>query len=340
MLEIKGKRICLIYTGGLVDVEMAEQGHSPMPDFVKIISTLLDKSGEDLPHYAVRICPTLIKDGNVRPDDWRAVACDIVALYNDYDGFVILHDTDTMAYTASALSFMLRGLRKPVILTGSQIPLSSVGSDASSNLVCALHFATDDAINEVAIYFNHVLLRGNRATKVSTERLQAFDSPNYPWLGEWRTVMRVCREYLMPRPDNESFGLPERFDAKVLSLRFVPGMPISGVQVMLELKPEALILACYGSGNAPHLTPGLLDILAQANKEGTVLVSCSQSLHGRVQLETYEPGTRIAEAGVISAHDMTFEALFTKLHYLFAVGGTPDTVRRDLLHTLSGELTI
>jgi L-asparaginase len=334
------KHICLIYAGGTVGMTMTAQGYAPMPDFPAVLSKLLDGKGDSLPRYTLHAYPVPIDSSNATPADWLAIARDIAARYHEYDGFVVLHGTDTMAYTASALSFMLRGLRKPVIVTGSQIPLGAVRSDAPQNLITALQLAADDAINEVAIYFNQRLLRGNRSTKVSTERLQAFDSPNYPWLGEQCITMKLHREYLLPRAEKEAFELPDYRGANVLPLRFVPGMPMSVVQALLDLKPQAVILECYGAGNAPDRDPALLDMLARASAQGTVLVGCSQSLHGRVTIGAYAAGAGMTAAGVLCAGDMILEAAFAKLHHLFALGHAPDTVRREFLRNLSGEISV
>jgi L-asparaginase len=334
------KHICLIYTGGTIGMTMTAQGYAPMPDFPSVLSRLLSDKEANLPRYTLHAYPVPIDSSNATPADWLTIARDIAARYNDYDGFVVLHGTDTMAYTASALSFMLRGLRKPVIVSGSQIPLGAVRSDAPQNLVTALQLAADEEINEVAIYFNQRLLRGNRAVKVSTEKLQAFDSPNYPWLGEQCIAMKLHREYLLPRAERESFELPDYRGANVLALRFVPGMPLNAVQAVLDLKPQALILECYGAGNTPDRDPALLDMLARANAQGTVLVGCSQSLHGRVTIGAYAAGAAMPAAGVIGAADMTFEAIFAKLHHLFALGHAPDAVRREFLRDLSGEITV
>lgn len=334
------KHICLIYTGGTIGMTMTAQGYAPMPDFPSVLAKLLDDKGEELPRYTLHAYPVPIDSSNATPADWQAIGRDIAARYNEYDGFVVLHGTDTMAYTAAALSFMLQGLRKPVVVTGSQIPLGAVRSDAPQNLVTALQLAASDAINEVVLYFNQRLLRGNRASKVSTEKLQAFDSPNFPWLGEQRIAMKLHREYLLSRAEKERFELPEYKDTHVLPLRFVPGMPLSAVQAVLDLKPQAVILECYGAGNAPDRDPALLDMLARASAQGTVLVGTSQSLHGRVTIGAYAAGARMPAAGVISAGDMTFEAAFVKLHHLFALGHAPDAVRREFQRDLAGELTL
>lgn len=334
------KHICLIYTGGTIGMSKTPQGYAPMPHFDRLLAARLGNKDNDLPHYTLHAYATPIDSSNATPTDWQNIARDIAARYDDFDGFVVLHGTDTMAYTASALSFMLQGLRKPVIVTGSQIPMDTMRTDAEQNLVTALQLAAEDAINEVAIYFNQRLLRGNRATKVSMEHLQAFDSPNYPWLGEQCIAMKLQHQYLLQRADKENFELPHYRQTIVLPLRFVPGMPLSAVQAMLDLRPHAVILQCYGAGNAPDRDPALLEMFTRASAQGTVLVACSQSLHGSVTIGTYAAGVQMLAAGVIGVRDMTFEAAFAKLHHLFALGHAPDVVRREFLRDLSGEVSV
>jgi L-asparaginase len=293
-----------------------------------------------LPGYTLHQYATPIDSSNATPEDWHRIARDIADRYDDYDGFVVLHGTDTMAYTASALSFMLQGLRKPVILTGSQIPLSEARSDALQNLITAMQFAASDEINEIAIYFHQRLLRGNRATKVSAERLEAFDSPHYPWLAEVGIGVHMHSAALLPRAPNEKFDVRRYGQGRILPLRFVPGLPIQAVQAVVDLNPQALILECYGAGNAPDRDPALLDLLARAGQRGMVMVACSQSIHGQVTLGAYATGSGLARAGVIGAGDMTFEALFVKLHHLFALGLSPDAVKSALARSLCGELSV
>ena len=334
------KHLGLIYTGGTVGMVKTEQGYAPMQDFASVLAALLDKHGECLPRYTLHEYATPIDSTNATPQDWQKIGRDIAARYNDYDGFVVLHGTDTMAYTAAALSFMLQGLRKPVIVTGSQIPLGAARSDAPQNLITALLLAASEQINEVAIYFNNRLLRGNRATKVSIEKLEAFDSPNYPWLAEGGINVQFNTSALLPRASKETFELPEYpADRLVLSLRFVPGVPARAVQAMFDLRPQAMILQCYGAGNAPDRDPALMDMFRRASDSGVVLVACSQSPHGKVAIGTYAAGAGMTAAGVIGAGDMGFEAIFVKLHHLLAMGLSADAVRTAFLRNLSGELS-
>jgi L-asparaginase len=334
------KHIGLIYTGGTVGMTKTAQGYAPMPDFAAALSQLLAPHGASMPAYTLHEYTTPIDSSNATPSDWQRIGRDIAARYNDYDGFVVLHGTDTMAYTAAALSFMLQGVRKPVIVTGSQIPLGVERSDAPHNLIVALQLAASDEINEVAICFGRHLWRGNRATKLSTEGLDAFDSPNYPSLAAIGIDVRLNSAALLPRAAAESFELPEYGRHVILPVRFVPGLPLSAVQAMLDLQPHAVILQCYGAGNAPDRDPALLDMLARASERGVVLAACSQSLHGRVSIGTYAAGAGMTAAGVIGARDMGFEAIFAKLHHLLAQGQQADEVRKNFLRDLSGELTL
>ena len=333
------KHIGLIYTGGTVGMAKTDQGYAPMDDFASALESMLATSCATLPRYTLYAYDTPIDSTNATPADWQKIGRDIATRYAGHDGFVVLHGTDTMAYTASALSFMLQGLRKPVIVTGSQIPLGEARSDALQNLITALQLAESNEISEVALYFNQRLLRGNRSTKVSTQRFDAFDSPNYPWLGQVEIGVQLQASALLPRVTQEQFELPDYRSGRILSLKFVPGMPVQAVQALLALQPQAVILECYGAGNAPDYDPTLLESLAAANANGVVLIACSQCLHGSVALGTYATGAGLARAGVIGALDMTFEAIFVKLHHLFAMGLAAYTVRSAFLQNLSGELS-
>jgi L-asparaginase len=334
------KHIGLMYTGGTVGMTRTEQGYAPMRDFAAVLAGLLDRHGDNLPRYTLYEYATPIDSTNATPEDWQKIGRDIAARYDEHDGFVVLHGTDTMAYTATALSYMLQGVRKPVIVTGSQIPLDAARSDAPQNLITALQLAASDAINEVALYFNQRLLRGNRATKVSIECLDAFDSPNYPWLAQVGIEVRFNQRALLTRADTERFELPDYRHKLVLPIRFVPGLPLHAVQAMLDLNPQAVVLQCYGAGNAPDRDPALLDMLARASACGTVLVACSQSPHGQVSIGTYAAGAGMTAAGVIGGADMTFEAIFVKLHHLLALGLSPGAIRTQFLRDLCGELSV
>lgn len=336
---MSGKRIAVIYAGGTIGMMRTSQGYAPAQRFGGMLAQMLAHAHASLPEYALYEYAAPIDSANAAPEDWQFIARDIAARYDDFDGFVVLHGTDTMAFTASALSFMLNGLRKPVILTGSQIPIGEARSDALQNLVTAMQFAASGQVNEVAICFNRLLLRGNRATKVSATRMQAFDSPNYPWLAEADIDIRFNTTALLPQAQQERFELPQYEPGRILSMRCIPGLPAQAVQAMLDLNPRALILQCYGAGNAPDRDPVLLDALAHAARRGMVLVASSQCLHGEVIQGAYATGSALARAGAIGAGDMTFEAIFTKLHHLFALGFPVDEVKSEFQRNRCGEMS-
>lgn len=333
------RHIALIYTGGTVGMTRTVQGYAPMQDFGAVLTALLDSHGTRLPRWTLHAYADPIDSANATPADWLRIASDIAARYRDYDGFVVLHGTDTMTYTAAALSFMLRGLRKPVIVTGSQIPLGAERTDAARNLITALQLAASEELSEAAIFFDRHLLRGNRATKISTERMAAFDSPSYPWLAEVGIDIAFNRAALLPRPEHEAFTLPAAFTATVLALRFMPGMPLTALQALLAVRPQGLILECYGAGNAPDRDPALLDMLAHASADGCVIVACSQCAHGSVAIGTYAAGAGLRAAGVVGAADMRFEAIYAKLHLMLALGMDADAIREQFTVSWSGEIS-
>ena len=333
------KHIGIIYAGGTVGMHKTAHGYAPMKDFGAVLAGLLDTENDAMPCYTVHEYAAPIDSTNATPIDWQRIGCDIAVRYHDYDGFVLLHGTDTMAFTAAALSFMLQGLRKPVILTGSQIPLGEARSDALQNIVTSLQLAASGVFSEVTLYFNQRLLRGNRAAKVSTQRLDAFDSPNYPWLAEAGIGMRVNHAALLPAASHEHFELPDYAIGRILSMRASPGVPLQAIQALLDLKPQALILECYGAGNLPDSDPALFDMLARADNAGIVLLARSQALHGEMTSGVYATGTGLARAGVVGCGDMTFEAIYAKVHHLFALGLKPESVKDAMQRNLAGELS-
>ncbi|HND99601.1 MAG TPA: asparaginase domain-containing protein, partial [Plasticicumulans sp.] len=246
--------------------------------------------------------------------------------------------TDTMAYTASALSFMLEGLTKPVILTGSQIPLCAARSDARDNLLDALILAGSSAIPEVMIAFGGTLLRGNRTTKVQSEGLRAFASPNAGALAELGIDIRIHRERVRS-PAGVPFRLRPYSSAEVAAVRLFPGITGDFLARLLAPPLAGLVLEAYGAGNGPARDPAILAALAAACARGVVVVVVTQCLEGRAELGVYAAGSALARAGCIGGADMTAEAALTKLAYLFAVGLDPAAVRAEIARDLRGELT-
>jgi L-asparaginase len=280
----------------------------------------------------------------VEPIHWQSIAQSVSDHYKDYDGFVVLHGTDTMAYTASALSYMLCGLAKPVILTGSQLPLGYPRTDARENLTTAIELAgATDAngqprVPEVCIYFDYRLFRGNRASKYDSDKFQAFQSPNYPALAEVGTVIRFQDRFIRPA-HNRTFCLLSGIERGVAGIRLFPGMAKSVVVPLLESPDNrVLLMETFGMGNAP--THGwLLDALRQFIKSGRTVVSVTQCRGGYVDMGRYHASTALREMGVVSGRDMTFEAAVTKIMWLLGNNYSGSELEKALVENLRGELT-
>lgn len=282
----------------------------------------------------------LLDSSNLTPEHWLQIATDIYDRYESYDGFVVLHGTDTMAHTSSALPFMLKGLAKPVILTGAQLPLSQIRNDARENLKTAIMLAADYKIPEVSLFFGEVLLRGCRASKISATKLDAFDSPNYPIIGSAESTLDVFQDRLLPMPSAETkLKIKPIKRQAIASFRLFPGMSVDVLRNLLQHPIQALILESYGVGNGPANNPKFISVLSQSVDAGTVIVNCTQCRHGRVTQTDYETGRALSDAGVISGHDITIEAALAKLMFLLTEDSSPQNVRTRFSENLAGEMT-
>ena len=252
-----------------------------------------------------------------------------------------MHGTDTLAYTASVLSFILGNIQKPVIVTGSQISLSKIRSDGISNIMNSLIFASSDNIKEVCVCFNQKLYRGNRVTKVSVTDFDAFISPNYPSLASVGIDIELKNKRLWNRKASTTLECIEKFKApKIAILSIFPGMDSKVLDTILKPPLQGLILKTYGAGNIPN-DEGILQSLAKANDRGVVIVNCTQCLYGTVKMGAYKTGSELANIGVISSFDMTDEATLGKLFYLLSQPGLlQDDVKRAFAESLQGEVTI
>jgi L-asparaginase len=335
-------RILVIYTGGTFGMMYNSEGVLVPFDFASIFEQLPILRNLFLEMTVVSFDPP-IDSSNIDPAHWITIANIIHENYSSHDGFVVLHGTDTMAFTASALSFMLAGLSKPVIFTGAQLPISEPRSDARENLITALDIATAKKdgkalVPEVCIYFDYELLRGNRTKKTESMQFDAFDSGNYPPLA--KAGVKIDYNFSVIRqPDNADLRLRSKLDYNIAILKLFPGITQGVVASILrssELK--AVVLETYGSGNAPTL-PWLIDELDQAIKRGVIVVNISQCPGGRVIQGRYETSKALQNIGVISGVDMTTEAAVTKLMLLLGEYGVSRT--RELLgQDLAGELTV
>jgi len=333
------RRIYVAYTGGTFGMTRTPSGYQPQAGLAGRLAGLLPATGEaGMPAWELAEYARLIDSAEAGPRDWHAIASDIAARYDDYDGFVVIHGTDTMAYTASALSFALTGVKKPVIVTGAQIPLLEPRSDARDNLLAALLIAANHPLPEVCLYFHGRLLRGNRATKVSSVAFDAFASPNWPPLGRVGIDIAIDRRAVLAPPEREAFALADPAGiGEVALLPLYPGLTVARLARLVEPPLAGLVLQSYGAGNGPVGLPGFIDTLAAASARGTVIVNVSQCAEGGIDPRKYATGSALAEAGVIGASDMTVEAALTKLHHLLARSLDADAVRRCFDEPLCGE---
>lgn len=333
------KRILIINTGGTISSVKTHRGYEPAEGYVQTaLQRIPAIHHPDMPDYVIKEYQPLLDSSNMTMTDWNQIAHDIHDEYTKYDGFVIFHGTDTMAYTASALSFMLENLSKPVIVTGSQIPLSEVRNDAMDNVITSLWLTAHQPINEVCIYFNQHLLRGNRSQKISAQRFNAFDSPNYPHLASIGISINVHHELLLPAP-KKTFSLQTISPHFIANVRLFPGFVNDILDYLLQQPLQGLVLETYGAGNAPNNDPRFLTMLEQACVRGIVIVNCTQCQQGRVEMSQYATGHTLKNAGLISGHDMTPEAAHCKLLYLFSKNLTPDVVKVQMEKDLCGELS-
>jgi L-asparaginase len=347
------KRLYVAYTGGTIGMSRTPDGYAPAPGFLAAqMAAMPELADPRMPAYDIHEYDPLLDSSNMRPADWVRIGQDIVAHYDAFDGFLVLHGTDTMAYTASALPFFLQGLRKPVIVTGSQIPLCEIRNDARANLITSMLIAAEYPVPEVCLYFGGKLLRGCRAVKVDADGLDAFDSPKYPPLGVAGVEIQIdpaCTHALsasrrepsgrVAEPSAVSLAAP-RAEATVGAFRLFPGVSPDLLRNVLQPPLQGMVLEAYGVGNGPDRDAALLAALAEAAARGVVIVAITQCLRGAVHLGEYAAGSALAHAGVISGSDMTAEAALGKLFYLFSQGYSPETVAAKMAQDLCGELTV
>lgn len=345
------RNVLMIYTGGTIGMVKGSRGYEPAPgQFMKMLQRLPSFQDPDQPpgvtpvsrhgrriHYAMVEYEPLLDSSNMGMEDWVRIARDIERYYDDYDAFLVLHGTDTMAYTASALSFMLENLNKTVIVTGSQIPLSEVRNDGDDNLLDALLIAGHYDIPEVGLYFRSRLFRGNRTRKVDASGLEAFGSENAPPLATVGIHIDVAWDQILS-PTGDDFRVTPITNPNVATLRLFPGITRSVLDNFLRPPLAGLVLETYGAGNAPDNRTDFLDALRDASDRGVVIVNATQCYRGEV-VTAYAAGTALAEAGVVPGGDMTAEAALTKLAFLLSQDIEPDEVRRLMPQSLRGELS-
>lgn len=337
---MKLNKVLIIYTGGTIGMKKTEQGYRPAPRFLdEELHSIPDLSRKDFPTWELYEMNPLLDSSNMTLKEWNEIARVIYENYEKYSGFVVLHGTDTMAYTASALSFILRGLNKPVILTGSQIPLSELRSDGRDNLITSILIASEGIANEVCLYFSGKLLRGNRAMKMSADGLVAFKSPNYPLLAEVGIAVKYNKSALLPHKDGSKLEYLPFKNVPIGVLKIFPGIQFGLFEDIMTEKLSGIVLETFGSGNIPSGADELLPIIKKAFSSGSVITVCSQCPIGTVTLGAYETSSSLKSAGAVSGRDMTTEAAVAKLYHLFSLELPKEEIKRLMEENIAGELT-
>ncbi len=337
--------VLIIYTGGTIGMCYDEVSKSLKPfDFDNIAKRVPEINQFPFGVKAISFSP-VIDSADMQPSVWIKIAEVIEENYNDYLGFVVLHGTDTMSYTASALSFMLHNLKKPVIFTGSQLPIDTIRNDGKENLITSLEIAgsyqNDEAIiQEVALYFQDRLYRANRTTKINADQFEAFHSANYPPLATVGIEIKFNYPFLWregQRAFSNKFWITRELDSNIGIIKFYPGITLQTIAHTLSNPTfKAVILETYGSGNSPHIS-GLSELIKSKVEEGIIFLNITQCLAGSVSMEQYASGKHLLSAGVISGGDMTIEAAVVKMMYLLAVSKKRAEVELSLIESLKGE---
>lgn len=338
--------LLLIYTGGTIGMRQDAHDQTLKPfDFSQILEEV-----PEIKKFAVKIdawtFDPLIDSSDVEPSLWQALAELIKEKYDNYDGFVILHGTDTMSYSASALSFMLDGLTKPVIFTGSQLPIGVPRTDGRENLISSIEIASAKdseghaLIPEVCVCFGSQLMRGNRTMKFNAEAFKAFQSPNYPLLAEAGINIRYFTEFVRKPIDwYQNISINTKLDTRVSILKIHPGITPEAVKYFLcDPGTRAVILETYGAGNAPS-AQWFIDIVSEANQMGKVLVNVTQCIAGTVNMGLYANGKSLETAGVLNGYDSTTESALAKLFYLLGKSNDNEWVKDMMNRNLKGEIS-
>ena len=333
------KQVCVIYTGGTIGMMPTENGYVPDPEaFPAMMEQIHDFHLPGFPSYEVVNLPRLLDSSDMTYREWNEIGRIIRDRYEEFDGFVVLHGTDTMAYTASAMSFMLENLNKAVVFTGSQIPLCRFRSDGIDNLVTSMLVAASGELHEVCLYFGGRLMRGNRVTKISADGLEAFSSPNYPRLADIGTSI-VYRRNFLRAPTAGALHLREIGSVPIAVLKIFPGIGAPLFESILNRKTRGVVLEAFGAGNMPQ-DERFAPIFRRAAEQNVVITVCSQCRKGNVSLGAYAASAPLMQAGAVSGLDMTTEAAVAKLYYLFSCYEDADKVKRLMGADLRGEISV
>lgn len=337
----KKNKVLLIYTGGTIGMVQDSDGSLQPFAMERIYDALpvLHRTNYDIDSCQL---DRIIDSSNMTPEFWADIADIIERNYDNYDGFVVLHGTDTMAYTASALSFMFKNLTKPIVLTGSQLPLGMLRSDGRENIICALEIAScqQKQIPEVTIFFESHLYRGNRSTKVSAENFDAFASFNYPSLAKAGIKISYKEHLFLPMP-TEKLKVRKHFDHRIAVLKLFPGISESVVRSIVRTPDlQGLIIETFGSGNAPT-EDWFINSLQEALERDIIVLNITQCKAGAVQMRQYQTSCDMDRIGVIGGHDITVEAAVTKMMYLLGTFPNDKNKVRDRIgKCLRGEISL
>lgn len=341
----KENAVLLLFTGGTISMsEDPATGALKPIDFDRLQELMPEIKQTGIKIKSIPFLP-LIDSSDIQPDTWEKLAGIIADNYDEYDGFVVLHGTDTMAHSASALSFMLENLSKPVIFTGAQLPVGMMRSDAKENLLTAIEIASakengQAVVPEVCIFFEDTLFRGNRTTKKNAEHFNAFNSYNYPPLAKAGVHIKYYRTYIRYPEPGARLRLRTRVDRNVAILKLFPGITKETVHAILNIPGlKAVVLETFGAGNAPRRS-WFYEELKAATGSGIIIINKSQCSTGAVEMGRYETSLNLVNAGILSGHDCTTEAIVAKLMHLLGEYDSIDTVKHLLSESIRGEMTI